>query len=75
MRLGQNEAQREAAYRGLFEVDLDPYHSTAIRNATNGNYALGDGPFQEEIEKMLRRRVVPGKSGRPAKRTISDSTG
>ena len=75
LRLGQNEAQRKAAYRGLFEVDLDPYQITAIRNATNGNYALGDGRFQEEIEKMLRRRVMPGKSGRPAKRTTSDSTG
>ena len=74
LRLGQNKAQREAAYRGLFEADLDPDQITAIRSATNGNYALGDGRFQEEIEKMLKRRVVPGKSGRPAKRTISDST-
>ena len=75
LRLGQNEAQREAAYRGLFEADLDPDQITAIRNATNGNCALGDRRFREEIEKMLRRRVVPGKSGRPAKRTVSDSTG
>jgi len=74
MRLGQNKAQRESAYRGLFEVSLNPDRITAIRDATNGNYALGDGRFQKEIEKMLRRRVVPGKSGRPAKCKISDST-
>ncbi|MFC1773499.1 transposase [Pseudomonadota bacterium] len=67
MQLGQNEAQRESAYRGQFNMNLDSDQITAIRDATNGNYALGDGRFQQEIEKMLRRRVAPGKSGRPAK--------
>ena len=75
MRLGQNAGQRETAYRGLFEVDLDPDQITAIRNATNGNYVLGVSRFQEEIEKMPRRRVAPGKSGRPAKCKISGRTG
>lgn len=77
MRLGQNAGQRETAYRGLFEVDLDldPDQITAIRNATNGNYVLGASRFQEEIEKMPRRRVAPGKSGRPAKCKISGRTG
>jgi putative transposase len=67
MRLGLNGAQREAAYRGLFEVDLDSNQIAAIRKATNGNYVLGDGRFQAQIGRELRRRVVPGKSGRPAK--------
>jgi putative transposase len=68
MQLGRNEAQRAAAYRALFKVDADPDGIAAIRDATNGNYALGDSRFQEEVGKMLRRRVVPGKSGRPAKK-------
>ncbi len=75
MRLGQTEAQRKSAYRRLFEAGFDSDRLTAIRDATNGNYVLGDGRFQEEIEKMIGRRVVPGKSGRPAKCKISDSTG
>lgn len=47
---------------------LGPEQVAAIRQATNGNYALGDIRFQEEIARMLQRRVVAGKSGRPAKK-------
>jgi hypothetical protein len=36
-----------------------------IREATNGNYALGDRRFQAEIEQALGRRVTKGKAGRP----------
>ena len=35
-----------------------------IREATNGNYALGDRRFQAEIEQALGRRVTKGKAGR-----------
>jgi putative transposase len=38
-----------------------------IRQATNGNYALDNSRFTREIETMLQRRVIPGKSGRPIK--------
>mgnify|MGYP001812919910 CR=1 FL=1 len=38
-----------------------------IRQATNGNYVLGDERFNREIELMLQRRVTPGKAGRPVK--------
>jgi len=67
--LGSNELQRQAAYRALFDTHLGQEQVAAIRQATNGNYALGDSRFQEEIARMLKRRVVAGKSGRPAKRT------
>ncbi|MGB7932912.1 MAG: hypothetical protein WCH04_11930 [Gammaproteobacteria bacterium] len=30
-------------------------------------YVLGDARFSAGIEAMLRRRVTPGKAGRPAK--------
>ncbi|MFZ4535468.1 hypothetical protein [Propionivibrio sp.] len=38
-----------------------------IRRATNGNFALGDTRFGEQIAKVLGRRVQPGKAGRPRK--------
>jgi hypothetical protein len=44
---------------------MEPQLADEIRKAINGNYALGNERFQKEIEKMLNRRVVPGKSGRP----------
>lgn len=54
-----------AAYRVLFSAHLEPDQLSAIRQATNENYALGDRRFQTEIERMLERRATPGKSGRP----------
>lgn len=38
-----------------------------IRQASNGNFALGSARFAEEIAAALGRRVTPGKSGRPRK--------
>jgi hypothetical protein len=38
---------------------------TRIRTATNGNVVLGNKRFEEQIAKMLKRRVVLGKAGRP----------
>jgi putative transposase len=67
LRLGPADESRRESYRALFRAHLDPEIVASIRSATNGNYALGSERFQEEIGRMLRRRVVPGKSGRPVK--------
>lgn len=69
LRLGQTESERQAAYRSLFEAHIEPEKLNSIRQATNGNYVLGDNRFQEEIAQMLKRRVIPGKNGRPAKKS------
>ena len=37
-----------------------------IRNATNGNFALGSERFQQEIETALGRRARRGQAGRPS---------
>jgi putative transposase len=58
---------RLAAYRELFRHELEPGLVDAIRKATNGNYALGDARFGEQIARTLGRRVRPGKPGRPTK--------
>jgi putative transposase len=61
-----------SAYRELFSAHLDPQRIDEIRRATNGNYALGNERFAEEIEQVLKRRAVPGRSGRPARRVVVD---
>ena len=70
LRLGFDEPDRLHAYRELFSAHLDPQRIAEIRHATNGNYALGNERFQEEIARMLNRRVTPGQSGRPARRGV-----
>jgi putative transposase len=65
--LGSSESARNRVYRELFRNELDPDLVDEIRTATNGNYALGSPRFQEEVAAMLKRRVTPGKSGRPRK--------
>jgi len=67
MNLGRTCAARLAAYRALFRSALAPGIADEIRNATNGNYALGDKRFKAEVEKTLGRRITPGKPGRPRK--------
>jgi putative transposase len=64
---GQTSEARCRHYRDLFRARLEPELIDEVRQPTNGNYVLGDSRFSTEIEAMLRRRVTPGKAGRPAK--------
>jgi putative transposase len=65
--LGQSNEERCRQYRELFQAHLEPELIDEIRQATNGNYVLGDSRFSAEVEAMLQRRVTPGKAGRPVK--------
>ncbi len=65
--LGLQTGSRQAAYRELFRHELEPGLVDKIRQATNGNFALGSSRFTDEIAVTLGRRVTPGKSGRPRK--------
>ncbi len=65
--LGQTDEERQAAYRELFRYELEPGEIDKIRDATNGNFALGDSRFKQKINKILGRRVAPGQAGRPRK--------
>ena len=65
--LGDSDKSRRDSYRALFKAHLDPEVVANIRRATNGNYVFGPERFQEEVGRMLQRRVVPGKAGRPEK--------
>ena len=66
-KLAVEEKERRAAYRGLLNSHVDEDLNKQIREATNGNFVLGNDRFQKEIELMLGRRVTPGRSGRPRK--------
>lgn len=59
----------------LFHDELEPGLVDAIRQATNGNFALGDSSFGDQIALTLGRRVQPGKSGRPRKSREPESGG
>ena len=65
--LGSTAEHRQASYRDLFRSELEPGLVEQIRQASNGNFALGSPRFAEEIAALLGRRVTPGKSGRPRK--------
>lgn len=71
--LGSDPLARQSAYRELFCYDLEPGVVDEIHRATNGNYALGDTRFGEQIAKALGRRVQPGKSGRPRRTPAPES--
>lgn len=63
--LGPNDNARQAAYCDLFRDDMEPGVVDSIRQATNGNFALGDARFAAAVAAALGRRVTPGVSGRP----------
>jgi len=69
LRLGKDEATRREAYRTLFKAHLDDPVLAQIRQATNGNYALGNRSFQAPIEAALGRRASRAAAGRPRAET------
>jgi hypothetical protein len=43
----------------------DPRQIHAIREALNQEWVLGREDFKDKIERMTKRQVRPGQSGRP----------
>lgn len=66
--LGLDDGKRQAAYRGLFDSELDPQLLREIRVSTHGGYAIGSSRFREEIETALKLRATPRGPGRPINR-------
>lgn len=67
--LGANATARAESYRALFDEVLPDATQAEIREATNGNYALGSDRFRTQIATMLGRRVTPRPPGRPRRKT------
>ncbi len=64
--LAREPAARREAYRALCRAGLDEETLDEIRLATNGGFVLGNRRFQDEVARMLGRRVTRGKPGRPS---------
>jgi putative transposase len=63
--LGGHIVAREIAYRELFNAALPTGVLNKVRRATNGNFALGNKGFIDEMAKTLGRTVSPRTGGRP----------
>jgi putative transposase len=61
--LGTDPPARRAAYRALFQTDVDGLTIRAIRDATNKGWALGGERFREEFTATLTRRARPSPKG------------
>ena len=70
--LGRTPAERESAYRELFQEKLELGLVNEIRQSVNGNFVLGNEAFKDKISKAVGRRVFPGKAGRPKKTKSSE---
>jgi putative transposase len=67
VRLGQEDADRQATYRALFVAAIDPGDLAEIRGCTHKGWALGGQRFRAEIEALGQRQAVSKGVGRPRK--------
>ena len=67
--LGSTLQERQTAYRALFQYDIDDSVVQEIRATLQQCRVLGTERFKDAIERMVKRRVRPGKPGRRGKRT------
>jgi len=65
--LASNDAERRRCYRELFHNALDTGLIHSIRQLLNSCLVLGNERFKDEIQVQLKRKVRPGKAGRPPK--------
>lgn len=65
LKLGKNDADRQEAYRSLFEATLSSADLADIRECTHKGWALGSDRFKEQIEILGQRRAVSKGVGRP----------
>jgi putative transposase len=65
--LGADLSACEAAYRLLFETEMEAGVIRDIRQAANGGYPLAGEAFKERLRLSSTRRIDRGRAGRPAK--------
>lgn len=56
------------SYRQLYGTALDEALLRRIREATNGGYPIAGDTFLGTVAETAKRRLEPGKAGRPAKK-------
>ena len=67
LRLGQNPADRQSAYRQLFRAAVSGADLAEIRDCTHKGWALGGERFREQVEALGQRRAASKGVGRPRK--------
>ncbi|NDP47842.1 MAG: transposase [Sulfuriferula multivorans] len=67
-RLGLDDADRQKAYRALFDTAIDRGDLAEIRDCTHKGWALGGERFRAEIEALGQRQAASKGVGRPRKR-------
>lgn len=65
--LGSTAQARHAAYTGLFEKAIEPSVVDKIRESTNNGFPLAGDSFKSVLAQSLRRKIQPGRVGRPRK--------
>ena len=70
MELNGSPAARAADYRAMFAEVLDEATLKTIRDATNGNWALGGAAFRERVARLSGMRAAPKERGR--KRLVNE---
>jgi len=68
--LGDTPFAREAAYAARIEVGVPQAQALAIERAGRSGWALGNAAFLAQLQQQTRRRVSPGRAGRPRKRVV-----
>jgi putative transposase len=75
LELGETPQTRLAAYRSLFEDQLDTDLLEKLREGTNGGFVIGSPRFERQIATMVGRRTWKGSPGRPRKEIIAPKQG
>jgi len=65
LRLGITQADRQTAYRALFQHQVGTDAMNDIRAALNHELVVGTSRFKDQVEAMTKRPVRMGKPGRP----------
>ena len=63
--IGNTPFEREAVHRQLLERGLTAEQTRSIADALLKGWALGPERFASMLEELTRRRVRPGRRGRP----------
>jgi len=70
--LGNTPFDRELAYKALLEQGLSAAAVASLDEAFRKGWPLGSEQFKAELARLLKRRVVPAKRGRPRRTVASD---
>ena len=75
LRLGRKPAERQATYRDLFRVHINPEMLKGVRQATQSNRVFGADYFQTQIEAKLALRIAKQKRDRGGEKLALGTAG